>query len=74
MTTNQLIAEFARVLDAQPMLSFNVWVRCETYGTTFSRIVDAMNAAAAVEKYLCDLVARHGLNRRDLAVCLVQPI
>jgi ribosomal protein L20A (L18A) len=56
------------------MLSFNIWIRCETYGTTFSRIVDAVNASAAVEKYVSDLVARHNLNRRDLSVCLAQPI
>ena len=53
---------------------FTVWIRCNTYGTTFSRIINAVDASAAVEKYLCDIVARHGLNRRDLSVCLVQPI
>jgi ribosomal protein L20A (L18A) len=56
------------------MLSFNVWIRCTTYGTTFSRIVDAVNGSAAVEQYVRDLIARHGLNRSDLTVCLVQPI
>lgn len=56
------------------MLSFNVWIRCEAYGTTFSRIVDAVNGSAAVEQYVADLISRHGLNRRDLAVCMVQPV
>lgn len=56
------------------MLSFTVWIRCNTYGTTFSRIIDAVNGSAAVEKYLSDIVARHGLNRRDMTICLVQPI
>ena len=56
------------------MLSFNVWIRFESTGTTFSRIVDAVNASAAVEKYITDIVARHGVNRRDLSICLVQPI
>lgn len=56
------------------MLSFNVWIRCETYGTTFSRIVNAASGSDAVEKYVCDIIARHGLSRSDLAVCMVQPI
>jgi ribosomal protein L20A (L18A) len=56
------------------MLSFNVWIRCETYGTTFSRIIDAVNGSAAVEKYVRDLIERHGLNRADLTVCLVQEV
>lgn len=56
------------------MLSFTVWIRSNTYGTTFSRIIDAANGSAAVEKYVCDLIARHGFDRRDLSVCMVQPI
>lgn len=55
-------------------MAFTIWVRCEVYGTTFSKIVEAVDASAAIEKYVADIVARHGLNRRDLAVCMVQPI
>jgi hypothetical protein len=55
------------------MLSFNVWIRCETYGTTFSRIIDAVNGSAAVEKYVRDLIERHGLNRADLMQEVLKP-
>ncbi len=55
-------------------MAFNIWIRCELYGTTFSKIIEAVDASTAVENYVADIVARHGLNRRELAVCMIQPV
>ena len=58
---------------AEP-LAFNIWLRCEAYGTTFSRIVTADDITAAVEKYVQDIMSRHSISRRNLTVSLAQPI